>query len=191
MRKSEVGSWESEVAATFRSPYFGGLKASATAIITLLIFFSTSALASSAISSTELIEHSKRYDGKIVVYRGEVIGDIMIRGNFALVNLHDGENALGVWAEASQVEEIEFVGGYKAKGDLLEVKGVFNRACSEHGGDMDIHAQVVRVIQKGYKKNHPINRIKLVAALLLAVLSMGLFGLERYLKKPSRRAKLK
>lgn len=148
-----------------------------------LVFFATPALAASAVSSAELIKNSKKYDGKVVVYRGEVIGDVMIRGNFAWLNVHDGKNALGVWAEASQVEDIKFIGGYKAKGDILEVKGIFNRACSEHGGDMDIHAQTIRLIREGYKKNHPIQQNKLIVAVLLAAISAGLFGLERYLKQ--------
>lgn len=163
-----------------------GSKKKLSAVVILMVFFVAfvaPAWARSSISSTELIEHSKKYDGKMVVYRGEVIGDVMVRGNFAWLNVHDGKNALGVWAEASQVEDIEFVGGYKAKGDILEVKGIFNRACSEHGGDMDIHAQVIRLIRKGYKKNHPIEQGKLIAAVLLAVISAGLFTLERYLKR--------
>ncbi|MDI6605929.1 MAG: hypothetical protein QME65_02145, partial [Candidatus Omnitrophota bacterium] len=39
------------------------------------------------VSSTELIENAQAYDGKRVAYAGEVIGDIMRRGNFAWLNV--------------------------------------------------------------------------------------------------------
>ena len=101
------------------------------------------------ISSTELINNAKQYDGKIVTYEGEVIGDIMKRGDYAWVNINDGSNAIGIWMSDSLVKTITYTGSYKSKGDVIEITGVFNRACPEHGGDLDIHAQTIRKTDAG------------------------------------------
>lgn len=102
-----------------------------------------------SISSTELINNAKQYDGKQVVYEGEVIGDIMARGDYAWINVNDGANAIGIWIEKAQTKDILYTGSYKSKGDRIEVTGVFQRACLQHGGDLDIHAQSLRKISPG------------------------------------------
>ena len=100
-----------------------------------------------SVSSTELINSAKQYDGKTVVYTGEVIGDIMIRGDYAWINLWDGKNAIGIWVGKGLVKDIAYTGSYKFKGDVVEVGGVFHRACLQHGGDLDIHAQsLIKII---------------------------------------------
>ncbi|MCM8792845.1 MAG: hypothetical protein NC898_00005, partial [Candidatus Omnitrophica bacterium] len=49
------------------------------------------------ISSTELLKNPRDYDGKRIIYEGEVIGDVMERGSFVWVNLKDKKFALGVY----------------------------------------------------------------------------------------------
>lgn len=100
------------------------------------------------LSSSELINSAKLYDGKAVVYEGEAIGEVMLRGDYAWVNIHDGKNALGVWLPRDLARDI-LAGSYKSKGDWLEVSGTFNRACLAHGGDPDIHAQAIRKLKAG------------------------------------------
>ncbi|MCX5703631.1 MAG: DNA-binding protein [Candidatus Omnitrophica bacterium] len=101
------------------------------------------------VSSTELINNAKLYDGKAVVYEGEVIGDVMARGDYAWVNVNDGKNAIGIWIDASLANDIAYKGSYKAKGDWLEITGILHRACPQHGGDLDIHAFAIRKISPG------------------------------------------
>jgi len=101
------------------------------------------------ISSTELINNAKLYDGKTVVYEGEVIGDIMMRADFAWMNINDGQNAIGIWVNVSLAKDVSYTGSYKSKGDWVEVTGIFNRACPVHGGDLDIHAQAIRKTNLG------------------------------------------
>lgn len=102
-----------------------------------------------SISSTELINNAKLYDGKIVIYAGEVIGDIMARGEYAWVNVNDGQNAIGIWLDKNLTKDISYTGSYRFKGDWLEISGVFQRACLGHGGDLDIHAQAIRKVRQG------------------------------------------
>ena len=101
------------------------------------------------ISSDELINNAKLFDGKSVIYIGEVVGDIMIRGEYAWINVLDGKNAIGIWAGKDLIKGIAYTGSYKFKGDVVEVSGVFHRACLQHGGDLDIHAQSLTKIIPG------------------------------------------
>jgi len=148
----------------------------AALVFSLIIFISVSALKASfaqVVSSTELINKAKELDGKTIVYQGEVIGDVMKRGNFAWVNANDGQNAIGIWMDYSLAKEIAYMGSYKFIGDVIEVSGIFNRACPEHGGDLDIHAQTLRKIESGRPVPEKLTRAKRNTTLIL----IGILGL--------------
>jgi hypothetical protein len=102
-----------------------------------IIFSSATVCSAGSLSSVDLIERSEDFDGQIVTYEGEVVGDVMRRRDFAWVNVHDGKNAIGLWMRSSDALKIKHKGGYKHSGDRVRVRGVFNRACSQHGGDLD------------------------------------------------------
>ncbi|MDD5680973.1 MAG: DNA-binding protein, partial [Candidatus Omnitrophica bacterium] len=76
------------------------------------------------ISSTELIKDAKQHDGKNVTFQGEVVGDIMIRGEHAWLSVNDGPNAIGIWIDKELIDDIQYVGSYGKKGDIVEVAGV-------------------------------------------------------------------
>jgi hypothetical protein len=135
----------------------------------------------SSVSSTELINNARNYDGKIVVYTGEAIGDVMVRGDFAWVNINDGENAIGVWLSRGMAEKIKFKGSFQSKGDQLEITGIFHRNCTMHGGDLDIHAQEIRTISQGctVAEKLDITRRNLVYALLGVLLCIMIFVRHR------------
>ena len=153
-----------------------------TLIILFLVFAPQGTAFSQSLSSSELINHAKQYDGKIVTYSGEVIGDVMLRGEFAWVNLNDGENALGIWMNAALAKEIKFTGNYKSRGDRLEITGVFHRACLEHGGDLDIHAQSLHKIEKGriVKENFNFDKVRLSLVLLGALFLIWILTLFKH-----------
>lgn len=137
------------------------------------------------ISSSELIKNAKGYDGKTVVYQGEVIGDIMIRGEYAWLNVNDGNNAIGIWVIKALIKNIRYTGSYNAKGDFVEITGVFNRSCKEHGGDLDIHAQSLTKVSSGDKIAHEVNTKAIKFALGLFCISVLVFLLKAW---QSRRA---
>lgn len=119
------------------------------------------------VSSSLLLNNTFGYDGMEVVYFGEAVGDVMKRGDYGWVNVYDGTYAVGVYAPSHLLEELRVLGDYSHKGDMIEVTGVFHRACREHGGDMDIHAREVRLIANGYSLEHPISMSKLSFTLML------------------------
>jgi hypothetical protein len=75
------------------------------------------------ISSNELINNTRQYDGETVVFEGEVIGDVMVRGEYAWININDGKSAIGIWLKKDLAEDILYTGNYKSKGDWVEVTG--------------------------------------------------------------------
>jgi hypothetical protein len=145
-----------------------------------LIFSCWTVCYAQPLSSTELINKAKEYDGKSVVYAGEAIGDVMVRGDFVWVNLNDGENAIGVWLDKELAKEIKYTGSYQAKGDRLEVTGVFHRVCIQHGGDMDIHAQNIRKISPGKLVEEKLDTVKRnFTFILLGILFLVLIFVRR------------
>lgn len=123
------------------------------------------------VSGKELFENSKKYDKKTVVYRGEIIGDVMKRGDFIWINLRDGDEVMGIFLPRELLPPIKYVGGYKTTGDILEVEGVFNAHCEEHGGDMDIHAEKIKIFKEGFYREEVIKRWKEVWTRRLFVLA--------------------
>lgn len=125
-----------------------------------------------SVSSKNIIENARVLDGKRIEYRGEVVTSVLKRGEYAWINLNDGDNAIGIWCKKSDIDFVRFAGDYKHKGDILEVTGVFNRACSEHGGEMDIHADSVSLILKGHfiKEKVSTEKMKLALELFLIII---------------------
>lgn len=138
------------------------------------------------LSSVELIKNSRLYEGKTVVFAGEVIGDVMLRSDYAWVNLNDGTNAIGVWVERSLASQIHNSGSYKSRGDWIEVVGLFNRSCLQHGGDLDIHAQSLRKLSTGGLVIERFNLGKRNLTITLAALLSLVWILSLLKKKPSQ-----
>jgi hypothetical protein len=139
-----------------------------------------------AVDGTSLIEQAKAMDGLDVQYSGEVIGDIMVRGDHYWINVLDQGTAIGIWITAPQRAQIKQVGRYGCVGDQVTLVGRFNRACSQHGGDLDIHAVSLAVIQSGYTVDQPVSGPRLLGAFILltaALVSLLILFLPKIRKK--------
>lgn len=152
-------------------------------ILTGIMLMMIAAPALAMVSSTKLIEDSKTYDGRVILYEGEAIGDVMERGDFGWVNLHDGHNAIGVWAPVADLEKIEIVGDYKHIGDRVLVEGVFNLACEEHQGEFDIHAESFTIVKSGRRVEHRVDARKIIAAAILVPVALALYFIDRYRRR--------
>ena len=142
-------------------------------IICILVFsYSTTCKAKEYNNFNDLIENSKKIDNSIISLKGEAIGEGMNRGEYSWVNISDGSTAMGIWIESTQAKDIKDYGKYGYKGDIIQINGTFNRACSQHGGDMDIHASSVKIIETGGSITMPISKSKKVIALILTFITM-------------------
>jgi hypothetical protein len=119
----------------------------------------------------DLANRSKELDGKTVSFTAEAIGDVMRRGDDAWVNFLDSTGPVGVFMSKDLAAEIASTGGYSRKGDLVEIVGVFNRACNMHGGDSDVHAQSLTVVARGYPVSSPVSEGRIMVAVGLALLA--------------------
>jgi len=141
------------------------------------------------LSTTELVEDSYKWDGKTVSFKGEVLQDLMVRGDGTWMNLSDGNNtAMGVFVPKDvAMPVIARVEDYRTIGDVVLVTGVFHRVCVQHQGETDIHALNVTVVTPGSPRENPIHLDRVV---WLVVLS-GLLGLVMWLyyRKPGRGAR--
>jgi hypothetical protein len=137
------------------------------------------------VGSVSLVENARFWDGRTVTFRGEAVGDLMVRGEQAWLHLNDdaymwrnieegamlgGYNSgLGIWLPAALAREVRHLGDYGHEGDVLEVRGRFNAVCRLHGGDMDIHADLMTTVKVGHPVHNPPNRRRAaLAGLLLA-----------------------
>jgi hypothetical protein len=141
------------------------------------------------VNSRQLIERSEEFDGREVVLVGEVVGDVMVRGDHAWLTVNDdqyskealreagslrgGNSGIGVWLPASEAEKVKTVGRYRTTGDYVLVEGTFNADCREHGGDMDIHARTLEVILPGRKLEISLEPWKYLVAGLAFLFLLG------------------
>lgn len=119
----------------------------------------------------DLIEEGKELDGQNIVIKGEAIGEVLNRNIYSWVNINDKTNAMGIYMKTSDSEKITQYGGYNKIGDTIEVRGIFNRACKEHGGDMDVHAKEVIVVDKGKVLKDSIPKYKVILSIVLTTLT--------------------
>jgi len=130
-------------------------------------------------TSLDLLNNAKQYDGKTINYRGEVIGDVMIRKDYAWLHVNDGAIAIGIWAPKTMVQDIFYSGNYQKKGDIVEVSGTFHRSCLEHGGDLDIHASEINTITPGSSVIQPMSRKKAYIGVCSLILVLLFYALKK------------
>lgn len=170
------------------------------ALLPLLVLTATflapqRALAAERVSVKDLTEQAENFDGQTVTIEGEVIGDLMQRGDHTWITVNDdpyitkeaqeerlraGFNiGIGVWLPSSEAEKVKVLGGYKNVGDRVSVTGVFQRVDGEHGGDTDIVAQSLVVLEQGKPVSRPLALIRWIVLAGLAVLAILLWRIRR------------
>ncbi len=165
--------------------------------IVLIIIFALAGTASlsagrqfkdESVSVAQLVEEAAKNDGREVLIEGELIGDLMVRGDHLWLSLLDKGTAVGVWAEKSRIPPIRFLGAYGVQGDTVRIRGVMHRACPDHGGDLDIHAKAVELLKRGGVVSHPMNKLKVFAALALSIAGLWFVSLWRRRERSAERA---
>ncbi len=138
--------------------------------------------------STALVEDANEWDGRIIAFTGEAVGEAMRRGDMAWIHLNDDpygleetvglsgfNSGIGVWIETGLASRIVVFGGYGRHGDVVEITGVFHAACPAHGGDLDIHADSLRIVRAGHDTSNPVSSSRALAAIIMAASTAGLF----------------
>jgi hypothetical protein len=152
-----------------------------------------------AVNSVSLVENANAWNGHVVTFTGEAIGEAMARGKMAWIHLNDdaymwknieeGAHLEGynsghaVWVSANLAKKIDFFGDFKHEGDVVRIVGTFNAACPQHGGDMDIHAATLDILRVGHPVHHVINSPRAIAAGVLLVLALILYRLRIVIRR--------
>ena len=139
------------------------------------------------VTSKELIKGAREFDGEAVIFIGEVIGDIMRRGNFAWINVQDDYGTIGVWVSIDLIKDIAYLGDYDHKGDIVAVEGKFSRADSGLNGELCIRAAEIRVIFPGLIVFHQLSFLKKKMAFIFLILAGLLMGLRIVMLKQQKK----
>lgn len=136
------------------------------------------------VDTTALSQADPDLDGRTVRFTGEAIGETLrADSRTRWVNVLEDGVAIGVVAPNAMLEPIDGFGDWSRRGTIVEVTGVFNVACPQHGGDLDVHAQEIRILEPSKPIERPVQPAKAAVAALAFALAGGLFVLMRYLKR--------
>ncbi|MHC1735575.1 MAG: hypothetical protein AB9921_07915 [Erysipelotrichaceae bacterium] len=155
-------------------------------ILVFLFFLFTLPVHASKWTINELVENADMLDGVVVTIEAEAIGEVMERGEFAWVNINDGTNAIGVYVPIAEAKKIAFFGDYQHTGDTIRFSAIFHNACYEHGGEMDLHASSITIVEVGSLRIHPIDSLKVIVFGFLAFLTLGIGVYFYHTVKPKR-----
>lgn len=150
------------------------------------------------VESAEVIDCPGAFDGHVVVYVGEVVGDVLQRdgGAWVLVNddayalelgplsSHDefsGTNSgLSVWLPAP-LPDLE-PGGSGVRGTIIRVRGVVHRADPADGGGLTIRgldADSTSVVAEAERADQPVHWGQAAVAVAFVLAAGGVYVLER------------
>lgn len=137
------------------------------------------------------------FDGLLVTYVGEVVGDILQRdgGAWLLVNddpyaLEQGpltagdtprgtNSGLTVWLPDPLTDLVDEPGEHGVRGDVVEVTGRVNRADPADGGGLTVRAEDARLLAEAVVLEEPVHWPQVGVAALLAVLALLTLWRER------------
>lgn len=121
------------------------------------------------------------YNDQTVQVIGEAIGDIIADETDAnlvwvsLTSVDGNESAsISVLMTKAQSQRIDALGRYGVRGTILQVRGIYHQACSEHEGLSDVHADHVAVVEKGVVSPDVFDVRDFVPGILLVVVGLGL-----------------
>jgi hypothetical protein len=151
----------------------------------------------SLVTSNDLLDCPDRYHGQEVAYEGEVVGAVLRRPDGAWVQLNDdvyaaldvpvaahrdyqgGNAGVGVLIPHDVADQVARVGGPHDHGDIIAVRGIFQRIDAVHREAAVILASEGRVVRRGTAIDDPILLDRAIAASVLGLLAAGIAIAER------------
>ncbi len=149
------------------------------------------------VTSGGLLDCPEHYDGRHVIFRGEVVGEPLGRGALRWIQVNDdaysgeigplpshrfylgGNSGIGVRAPAEQVGRIRWLGGPTARGDRVEIRGVFRRYDPASTELAIIRADQVVVLAPGGPLERPVPGDRRIVAYVLTALAVAVVLVER------------
>lgn len=117
------------------------------------------------IDTATIVQADPDLDGAEIVFSGEAIGDsLRAPDGQRWVNVLEDATAVGVVGDPALFTGIDGFGEWSRTGTRVEVTGVLNIACPQHGGDLDVHGSSLRVLAPSEPVEHPISPEKGIAS---------------------------
>ena len=153
------------------------------------------------VSSAQVYACPSAYDGALVTYVGEVIGEVIERDGGAWVQVNDdayaletgpihghrtlrGANAgLSVWLPDGLHERLEAPGRSGRRGDVISVIATVRRADPADGGGLTLRAEVLEVLAAPLAAREPFHAIQAIVAAVLAVTAAALTWWARRVRR--------
>lgn len=141
------------------------------------------------VSSAAVNSCPDAFDGQVVVYFGEVVGDVLQRdeGAWLLVNDDDyalevgplaghvefrgGNSGLAVWMPEGLSDLADEPGNASRRGDILRIEGVVRRTDPTDGGGLTLRAINAEVVVEAQYVETPVNRVQLGIAIAFTLIA--------------------
>ncbi len=158
---------------------------------------SRAAEAADRATSTAVLACPSAYDGRTIVYVGELVGDLLRRDGGAWVLVNDDPYALevgplplhadrrgtnqglSVWLPEATLDRVSGLGRPGQRGDVVAVTGVVRRVDPAAGGALTLRAESLEVLAPAVRRDDPIEPSQLVLALGLVGVAVVLEVLRR------------
>ena len=139
----------------------------------------------------DLAQADDYMDGQTVQVVGEAIGDRIRSG---LSNRHqwitlsdEGDSyTISVYMTSEQAAKIDEFGKYDTRGTVLQVRGTFHLACSDHDGISDLHAEVVTAVSPGMHRQDEFNFNDFIPGIVAVAIGFVLLGVFYWLRERQR-----
>lgn len=153
------------------------------------------------ITSNDLYDCPQTWDGRRVLYTGEVIGALLDRGEEVWTQLNDdvygdqgaplpthrdfrgGNAGIGVLLTQQMADQVRWIGGPARHGDVMEIIGEFVRVDQPTGEVTIIRAEQARVVTSGRTLVIPTSRMRPIFAAIAGVAALGMVLLERQVRR--------
>ena len=134
-------------------------------------------------SIVDLASADSYYDNQVVQVLGEVVGDRIYETanlGYCWITL-DAPNTsidatIAVYMTSESAQMIDTYGKYGTVGTMLQVRGTFHLACSEHQGISDLHADYVSVVQPGVNVPGTLDFSMFLPGIIVLALAGGLIA---------------
>ncbi len=129
----------------------------------------------SSVDVRSLLSAGKRQDGSDVVFTGEAVGSPIIADEgHVWVNVKNAGAMVGVYMSTELAGQIAHYATYEQTGDMITVQGIYNLACADHNGELEVHAEQVEVNAQGESWTNPVNPATYVVGIVLIVAGLAL-----------------
>lgn len=122
-------------------------------------------------SAAVLVEEARERDGGSFSVTGEVIGEPLIASGGVWLNLLDDGNPISVFcSDPAFASAPALLGGHRQRrGHIVRMYGTLHRICTEHGGDLDLHAVSGEILEEASDRPEVITTMDQIALLLLCL----------------------